>query len=181
MIVPATRLVRSVLLAVLFVGIGAAGGAAAQQQETIVASGKLESRFLAGSLFHIDEFWIRVTAGTEFNRWLSQGLKHNAVVLLTGNPERFADQKDVRILTGLLHHETAPKPTPVTTDVVGRLPQGDSGLVHVLFVQDEQTGILSTVMLETADRFVVSQFEKFEGARVSIVIAIETGEKSRKR
>ena len=56
--------------------------------EVILASGKLEGRFLAGSLFHIDEFWIRVSTDTEFNRWLSEGLKHNVVVLLTTNPDR---------------------------------------------------------------------------------------------
>ena len=76
------------MLVALFVIAGATRTFAAESTEVILASGKLEGRFLAGSLFHIDEFWIRVSTGTEFNRWLSEGLKHNVVVLLTTNSDR---------------------------------------------------------------------------------------------
>ena len=165
-----------VFVASLLLGSGAATGRAAEPKDAVLASGKLESRLLAGSLFHIDEFWIRVAADTEFNRWLSQGLNHNAVVMLTSNADRFGDQKNMRILTGRLNHETAAKLTPTTTDVVGRLPRGDSGLVHTMFIKDELTGSLGAATFETADLVVASAFDKYEGAHVSVVIAIETRE-----
>ena len=165
------------VLMCMFAITGASRTFGAGPSEVILASGKLEGRFLAGSLFHIDEFWIRVSTDTEFNRWLSEGLKHNVVVLLTTNPDRFGDQKNVRILSGTLQHGVAPKPTPTTTDVVGRLPEGDSGLVHILFLKDELTGSLGAVTFETADRVVASAFDVYDGAHISIVITIDPPEK----
>jgi hypothetical protein len=160
----------------MLAGVGATRAAADEHPEVVLASGTLESHFLAGSLFHIGEFWIRVSADTEFNHWLSEGLKHNVVVLLTTNPDRFGDQKNVRILSGTLKHEISPKPTPITTNVVGRLPEGDSGFVHVLFLKDEQTGSLGAVTFETADRVVSSAFDVYDGVHISVVIAIEAPE-----
>jgi hypothetical protein len=165
------------VLAAALVAAGATVTFAAEPTEVILASGKLDGRFLAGSLFHIDEFWIRVSEGTEFHRWLAEGLKHNVVVLLTTNPDRFGDMKNVRILSGTLKHIVAPKPTPVTTDVVGRLPEGDSGLVHELFLQDELTGSIGAVTFETADRVVASAFDVYDGTHISIVIAIDPPDK----
>ena len=171
------RLAFSVVIAALLAGASATVAQAAGQGEVIIASGTLEGRLFAGSLFHIGEFWIRVTAKTEFNRWLSEGLKHNVVVLLTTNPDRFGDQKNVRILTGTLQHETAPNPTSVTIDVVGRLPEGNSAFVHELFLKDELSGSIGAVTFETADRVVVSEFDVYDGQHISIVIAIEPPER----
>jgi hypothetical protein len=40
---------------------------------------------------------MRVPSDTEFNRWLSQGLKGKAVIMLTDDPARFGDAKNARI------------------------------------------------------------------------------------
>ena len=173
MIVSVKRLARSAVIGLMVLGLGVAKPFAADHPDVVVASGTLEGWFLAGSLFHIGEFWMRVSVDTEFNRWLSGGLSHHAVVKLTTHPERIGDERNLRILTGTLKHETAPKPTPTTTNVVGRLPQGDSGLVHVLFLQDDLTGSLGAVTFETADLVTVAAFDAYDGAHVSIVIAID--------
>ena len=167
------RFAFSVVIAMVLIGTRASMTLAAGQGEVTIASGTLEGRLLSGSLFHIGEFWIRVATNTEFNRWLSEGLTHNVVVLLTTNPDRFGDQKNVRILTGTLQHQTAPNPTAITTDVVGRLPEGDSAFVHELFLKDERSGSIGAVTFETADQVVASEFDKYNGKNVSIVIAIQ--------
>ena len=155
-------------------GAAVAGPSGAHKDHAVVASGTLDGRFLAGLLFHIDEFWMKVASGTEFHRWLSQGLGHPVVIRLVRNTARLADEKNVRILSGLLMHQTVPKLTPATTDVVGRLPRGDSGLVHMYFVIDAiaDTATLSAITFESADLATVSKFNAFEGARISIVIEI---------
>jgi hypothetical protein len=142
--------------------------------DAVVASGRLDGRFLAASLFHIDEFWMQVARGTDFHRWLSQGLGRQVVIRLTADATRVDDEKRMRILTGMLVHETAPRPTSITANVVGRLPDGDSGFVHVFFVTDEiaGSGTLSAVTFETADLATVAKFAAYEGGRVNIIIEI---------
>jgi hypothetical protein len=168
------RLARMTAVASLVIGAGTARLDAAASADAVVASGTLDGRFLAASLFHIDEFWMQVASGTDFHRWLSEGLGRPVVVRLAADTARFGDEKNVRILSGTLVHETAPKPTSITSDVVGRLPEGDSGLVHVFFVRDEiaGSGTLSAVTFETADLATVSKFAAYEGGRVNIVIEI---------
>ncbi len=168
------RLGRIVLVAAMFGGVGTPRLQADKPADAIVASGKLEGRFLADALFHIDEFWMRVASETEFNRWLSQGLDRPVVVRLVADTARAGDERNARILSGILVHQTAPKPTSITTDVVGRLPQGDSGFVHVFFVKDDIAGgaTLGAVTFETADLATVSKFSAFEGVHVNILIEI---------
>jgi hypothetical protein len=173
MVLSIKRLACSVVIASMFVGLGATRTLAADRADVIVASGTLDGRFLAAALFHIDEFWMRINTNTEFNRWLSGGLTRKVVVLLTTDPDRFGDRKNTRILTGTLHHETAPQPTPTTTNVVGRLPKGNSGFVHVVFLKDERTGSLGAVTFETADLVTAAAFDIYEGATVSVVISID--------
>lgn len=92
---------------------------AATTGAVVVASGKLEGRFRAGALFHIDEFWMHVNDGTEFNRWLSQGLDHEVVVRLAAGAATSGDEPNARVLSGTLSHQMAPKPTSIDSDVVG--------------------------------------------------------------
>jgi hypothetical protein len=162
------------VVASMCTGPGAAWLEADEAAAAVVASGTLHGRFRAASLFHIDEFWMQVASGTDFHRWLSQGLGRLVVVRLTADATQVHDEKRMRILTGTLVHETAPRPTSITTNVVGRLPEGDSGLVHVFFVTDEIAGrgTLSAVTFETADLATVSKFAAYEGGRINIVIEI---------
>ena len=82
------------------------------------------------------------------------------------------DGKSVRILSGRLIHGTAPNPTPVTSNVVGNLPEGNSSVVHILFLKDDLTGTLGAVTFETADLDTARKFDAYDGARVNIVIKI---------
>ena len=177
MIAPMKRIAVQLGVMAVLVSVSVAGGArleADRSADAVVASGKLDGRFLAASLFHIDEFWMQVARGTDFHRWLSQGLGRQVVIRLTADGTRIDDEKRMRILTGTLVHETAPKPTSITTDLVGRLPEGDSGFVHVFFVRDEIAGsvTLSAVTFETADLATVTKFAAYEGGRINIVIEI---------
>src|SRR5512140_2827670 len=113
-----TRLARTAVIASVLIGISPIRTTAAGQTDVVLASGEMEGRFLAESLFHIGEFWMKVQADTEFHRWLTQGIDRKVVITLTSNPERFGDDRNMRILTGTLMHETAPDPTSITTDVV---------------------------------------------------------------
>lgn len=168
------RLARTIVVAALLVALGPTAFAADKAADGVVASGKLDGRFLARSLFHIDEFWMRVASGTEFHRWLSTGLGRPVVIRLAAGTARLGDERSVRILSGKLVHETAPKPTPTDVDVVGRLPEGDSGFVHVYFVTDDLAGstTLGAVTFESADSATVAKFAAFDGLRVNIVIEI---------
>ena len=166
-------LVRTAVIVSMVVGPGTIAPRAADDGDLVVASGTLDGRFLDSALFHIGEFWMRVPPDTEFNRWLSQGLGRTVVIRLLTDPARFDDVKNVRILTGILMHQTAPKPTPATTDVVGRLPEGGSGFVHVLFLKDELTGTLGAVTFETADVATAAKFDIYNGLRINIVIQLE--------
>jgi hypothetical protein len=169
-----TWLARIAVIASMIIGLGATRTWATGDTDVIVASGTLHGQFLADALFHIgEEFWMRVPSDTEFNRWLSQGLNRKAVILLTTDAARYGDVKNVRILSGTLIHNIAPTPTPVTTDRVGRLPEGDMSLVHVLFLKDELTGSFGAVTFETADRVTATKFEPYDGAHINIVIQID--------
>ena len=160
------------ILGLLFVSLGTTT-AAAKDVEVVVASGTLEGQFLASALFHIDEFWMRVGPDTEFHRWLSQGLDRKVVILLTTQPARFDDVKNVRILSGTLIHETTPTFTSAATNVIGRFPEGDSSFVHVLFLKDEITGSIGAVTFETADRVTADNFDAYANRHINIVIVIE--------
>jgi hypothetical protein len=169
---PTKWLARIAVAALMFNGLVTAGTSSAADSETIAASGTLRSQPLAGDIFSIGEFWMRVPANTEFNRWLSQGTNRTVVVTLTANPARFADAKNTRILSGTLMHGTAPKPTPAATDVIGRLPEGNLPFVHVLFLKDPLTGTLGPVTFETADFATAAKFEPYDDIHINIVIEI---------
>jgi len=157
----------------LIVGLGATAALAANGAEVIVASGKLDGQFLADSLFHVGQFWLKVASKTEFHRWLEQGLDKHVVITLTTDSAPSDDVRNVRILTGTLLHGTAPTPTAVTDNVVGNLPEGNSPVVHILFLKDDLTGTLGAVTFETADLDTAAKFKTYDGTRVNIVIKIE--------
>ena len=161
------------VIASIFIGLGAARALAAEGTEVVVVSGTLDGRFLARALFHVGEFWMRVPADTEFNRWLSQGVDRKVVIRLMSDPARFADVKNVRILTGILIHQIAPAPTPAFIDVIGRLPAGDLSFVHMLFLKDELTGTFGPVTFETADFATAAKFDAYDDTEISIVIEIQ--------
>lgn len=166
-------LTQMAVIASVLIGLGAARTSAAEDADVIVASGTLDGHFLSQALFHIGEFWMRVPPDTEFNRWLSQGIDRKVVIMLTANPARFSDVKNVRILSGILMHGTAPSPTPATTDVIGRLPEGNLAVVHVLFLKDELTGSFGPITFETADLGTATKFEAYNDTLTNIVIQID--------
>jgi hypothetical protein len=166
-------LARIAVIALMLISLGATGALAAEDAGVIVASGTLDGRFLAKSLFHIGEFWIRVPPDTEFNRWLSQGIDRKVVIRLMTDPARFADVKNVRILSGTLMHGTAPDSTPNTEDGIGRLPTGDSPVVHLLFLKNELTGGFNAITFETADLETAMRFDAYDNAPINIVIEIQ--------
>jgi hypothetical protein len=161
-----------VALIIFIVALSGSVHMAAADTDVVVASGTLDGQLLGKSLFHIGAFWIRVPANTEFYRWLSQGLDHHVVITLTTNVRRFGDEKNLRILSGTLIQETAPAPTPNTTNVVGSLPEGDLPFVHILFLKDEVTGTLGAATFETADFVTASKFNGLDNKHVDIVIQL---------
>ena len=166
-------LVRIGVIGSMCAAFGAPGTLRAQQADVVVASGTLDDRFLHESLFHIGEFWIRVPSHTEYNRWLSQGIGHRIVILLTDDPAKFGDVQNVRILSGTLIHNIAPNPTPMTEDVIGRLPEGNMGFVHILFLKDELTGSFGPITFETSDQVEATKFEAYNGKPINIVLQLE--------
>ena len=145
----------------------------ASAADVVVATGELEHFALSNELFHINNLWIRVAEGTEFHRWLSQGIGHNVAIVLTTNTTRSTDEKDTRILTGTLIHNTAPNPTSNAVNVTGRLPPGDLETVHVFFLKDEVTDTFGAVTLETTDAVTMLRFQGYDDAIVSIVLKVE--------
>jgi hypothetical protein len=99
--------------------------------------------------------WMQVAADTVFHRWLSLGINGPASIVLTTTPEHFGDRPNLRILTGKLMHGTAP---------------GESPIVHIIYLVDEQTGTTGAVTFETDDRATALKFEPFDDKIVSIVI-----------
>jgi hypothetical protein len=71
------------------------------------------------------------------------------------------------------HTCPAPAFNPSTTNVIGRLPEGDSSFVHVLFLKDEITGSLGAVTFETADRITADNLDEYANTHINIVIVIE--------
>jgi hypothetical protein len=165
--------VEIALAALMSIDQGASRTLAAAGAEVIVASGTLNSRFLARALFHIGEFWIRVPSDTEFNRWLSQGVDRKATIRLVTDPARFADAKGTRILSGTLKRGTAPDPNSSTVEGIGRLPEGDSPVVNVLFLQNELTGGFNAITFETADLATAMKFDPYNDKHVDIVIELK--------
>ena len=164
------RAIAIALAGVIAIGAGTAVASAAKEPEVVVASGKMDGRFRTDSLFHIDEFWMQVNSGTEFHRWLSRGLHKKVVVSLTTSADELNDEKDTRILTGTLIHQTAPREGP---GAGARLPHGDSGLAHILYLQDDLSGSLGAVTFETADRLTAQKFDVYDGKRVTVIIRIK--------
>lgn len=175
-----TPLARIALLASMFVGFIGTQPLAAQEgrppavpAEVVVASGTMDGRFLADALFHIGEFWMHVRPDTEFHRWMSQGLDRTVVIMVTNDTRRFADVRNVRILSGTLIRNMADAITPAVENVVGRLPEGDMAFVHELFLRDELSGILGPVTFETCDRVTASKFEAYVGKHIDMIIQIK--------
>jgi hypothetical protein len=125
--------------------------------DVIVVSGELVHHRATNELFHIDELWMQVTPDTVFHRWLSQGIDREVSIILTRNPERYGDFSNVRILSGRLMHITVPSVSPV---------------MHVLYVEDQETGALSPVTFQTDDPDTARKFDEFEDRDVSLVIEI---------
>ena len=168
----ARQLARIAVIVSMCILLGTTRTAPADDADVVVASGTLEGNFLAEALFHIGEFWMRVPPDTEFHRWLSQGIRRKVAIMLTANPARFGDATNVRILSGTLMHGTAPNPTPANIDVIGRLPKGNLGMVHILFLKDELTGSLGPITFETSDFETAMKFDACNGTHVNIVIKI---------
>ena len=147
---------RALLLVVVCAGVCAAQ-TTARRADITVASGKLEHHFLTNDLFHIDKLWIEAASDSLFHRWLSQGINDTVAIILTTDPDQFGDRPNVRIMSGTLVHELAPSTTPI---------------VHVLFLRDEATGTVGSVVFETADPVLAQKFDAYDDQEVSIVIAI---------
>jgi hypothetical protein len=125
----------------------------------VVIVGTLVHHRLSNDLFHIDRLWMRVEPDTLFHRWLSGGSGRTAAIALTTDPARFEDLPNVRILTGRLIHQIAPMATP---------------LLHVLFLQDDRTGVLGPITFETEDPTVANAFDRWADAEVSVIMEIRT-------
>jgi hypothetical protein len=124
-----------------------------------VVCGSLVHSEETSDLFHVGELWMQVPAGTAFHRWLSQGVQRQVAVMLTSGPDQYGDEPDVKILTGTLHHNTAPTGTAT---------------VHVVFMRDELTGTLGPITFETTSFDLASRFAPYAGKPVSVVIHIFT-------
>jgi hypothetical protein len=142
------------LAAAAWLAVSFAAPQATFNDDIVVVSGELEHR---NQLLHIDDFWMQVAPETQFYRWLSQGLHKDVTIILTRNPGRYDDREDVRILSGRLMHQTVPSESPV---------------MHVLFLQDEETGTIGAVTFQTDDQVIARKFDPFDDRAVSIVIEI---------
>jgi hypothetical protein len=127
------------------------------QTEITVVSGSIAHHRLTNDLFHIDGLWFRVPPGTELHRWFLQARPAPMAVILTANPERFGDGRDVRILNGTLIHELAPQTLPMT---------------HSVLIRDQSTGGLSSVTLETTNLLIVRRLAVYDDEEVSVVFKI---------
>jgi hypothetical protein len=145
-----------------FEAIGRIADASARASRTSVAvvRGKLVHHRFTNALFHIDDLWMQVAAGTAFHRWLLQGVGRVAAIAVTADPDDLEDQPNVRILTGRLNHQTAPNLDPV---------------VHILFLRDDDTGSLGAVTFETEHRIIADAFDACGDVKIGVVIRIEAG------
>lgn len=127
------------------------------QTETTVVLGSLAHHRFSNDLFHIEGLWMLVQPDSVFHRWLMRGANRTAAVALTSDPDRFADQPNVKVLTGRLIHQTAPSASPV---------------LHMFFLRDEWSGTLGPVTFETKDPVIAWMFDQWADSTVSIVIEI---------
>ena len=125
--------------------------------DVTVASGTLAHHFFTNDLFRIDKLWMQVAPDTLFHRWLSQGINGQVSIVLTDSPETFGDRPNLRILSGALIHETAPRTSPI---------------VHMMFLHDERLGTSGAVTFETDDLATAAKFHAFDDRDVSVVIEI---------
>lgn len=169
----ARRLAPVVVAALVIIGVSTTRASADTGADVVVASGTLDDHYFDRDLFHIGEFWMQVPANTQFHRWLLDGMNRRVDIIITTDPKRFSDEKNVRILDGTLMHETAPKPTASSVDVKGDLPDGNLSVVHVLFLKDEATGTFGPITFETSDFETASKFDAYDDKHVAIVIKIE--------
>jgi hypothetical protein len=151
------RAVRAAVLLSLCATVGAAAAPRPAARDVTIASGTLKHHFFTNDLFRIDKLWMQVAPDTLFHRWLSQGINGRVAVVLTRTPEKFGDHTNVRILSGRLMHQTAPRTSPI---------------VHMMFLTDEQTGATGAVTFETDDHATAQKFDAFDDRDVSIVIEI---------
>ena len=124
--------------------------------DVVVVSGKLAHYRLTNDLFHIGSLWMRVEPNTLFHRWLSDAGGRQVSVLITSDPDRFGDAPNARILTGELHHGTA--------------PQRGSTVLHTLVLRDSLTNTLGPIAFETDNPMTARKFDAFDGRVISIVI-----------
>ena len=124
---------------------------------SMIASGTMGHHTLTNDLFHINDLWMRVRPETEFHRWLSQGVDRHVTVSLTTAPERYADTANIRILTGVLIHNTAVDAMVVT---------------HILYLQDPATHVLGAITFETTDVGMAAKWDVYDNGEVSVVIKV---------
>ena len=167
------RFAQMLAVAVMALSLGATRASASPDADVLVASGTLDDHYLDRDLFHIGEFWMQVPSKTQFHRWLLDGMNRRVDILITTDPKRFSDEKNVRILDGTLMHQTAPKPTASSVDVKGALPDGNLAVVHVLFLKDETTGTFGPITFETSDFATASKFDAYDDRHIAIIIKIE--------
>ena len=122
-----------------------------------IASGEMGHHLLTNDLFHINDLWMRVQPGTEFHRWLSQGVDRRVTISLTTTPERHADAPDTRVLTGVVIHNTAINAMVVT---------------HILYLQDPETRLLSAITFETVNSGTAAKWDNYDNGEVSVVIRL---------
>ena len=151
-----TAALRALAAAVLL-AVPSAAPQAVFGDDVVVVSGELEHHRATNSLFHIDELWMQVTPDTQFHRWLSQGIDKDVAIILTRNPDRYGDRENVRILSGRLMHITVPSASPV---------------MHVLYIEDQETGAMSPITFQTDDPALARKFDPFDDRDASIIIEI---------
>src|SRR5689334_11244738 len=122
-----------------------------------VVCGRLTQDRSHDNLFRVGELWLHARRGSVMDRWLSQAANRRVVVTLTSHPDAYGDRANVKILTGTLQHNTAPR--GMTT-------------IHIVFMRDEMTGTLGPITFETTAFNVASRFDRYTGKDVSIVVRV---------
>jgi hypothetical protein len=130
-----------------------------EARDVPVACGRLAQDRSHVNLFHVGELWLHAPTGSIMNRWLLQAADAQVAVTLTSRPDTYGDSPDVKILTGTLQHNTAPR---------------GLATIHIVFMRDEVTGTIGPVTFETTTFGVASRFDRYTGKNVSIVIRVLT-------
>lgn len=130
-----------------------------EARDVPVACGRLAQDRSPDNLFHVGELWLHAPRGSVMDRWLSQAANGQVAVTLTSHPDVYGDQSNVKILTGTLQHNTAPY---------------GLATIHIVFMRDEVTGTLGPITFETTAFGVASQFDRYTGKDVSIVVRVLT-------